>query len=97
MTSFSGSKARHLQQLAHEFQRRPLVPPALNQNIEDLAFGVHGAPQIWRGLAFGQEEAVEGWFVKLPSGFRSDAEQAQRRSSASFREDEIQDQELGFL
>jgi hypothetical protein len=90
-------KAIFLQQLAHEFQRRPLVPPALNQNIEDLAFGVHGAPQIWRGLAFGQEEAVEGWFVKLPSGFRSDAEQAQRRSSASFREDEIQDQELGFL
>jgi hypothetical protein len=40
---------------------------------------------------------VEGWFVKLPSGFPSDAEQAQRRSSASFREDEIQDQELGFV
>jgi hypothetical protein len=53
--------------------------------------------RIWRGLAFGQEEAVEGWFVKLPSGFLSDAEQAQRRSSASFREDEIQGQELGFL
>jgi hypothetical protein len=48
-------------------------------------------------LAFGREEAVEGWFVKLPSGFLSDAEQAQRRSSASFREDEIQGQELGFL
>ncbi len=53
--------------------------------------------RIWRGLAFGQEEAVEGWFVKLPSGFPSDAEQAQRRSPASFREDEIQGQELGFL
>jgi hypothetical protein len=53
--------------------------------------------RIWRGLAFGQEEAVEGWFVKLPSGFPSDAEQAQRRSSASFREDEIQGQELGFV
>jgi hypothetical protein len=53
--------------------------------------------RIRRGLAFGQKEAVEGWFVKLPSGFPSDAEQAQRRSSASFREDEIQGQELGFL
>jgi len=40
--------------------------------------------RIWRGLAFGQEEAVEGWFVKLPSGFPSDAEQAQRRSSHHF-------------
>jgi len=36
-------------------------------------------------------------FVKLPSGFPSNAEQAQRRSPASFREDEIQDQELGFV
>ncbi len=53
--------------------------------------------RIWRGLAFGQEEAVEGWFVKLLSGFPSDAEQAQRRSSASFWEDEMQGQELGFL
>ena len=42
-----------------------------------------------RGLAFGWAKAVEGWFVKLPSGFPFDTEQAQRRPSASFREDEI--------
>src|SRR5580700_653124 len=35
-----------LQQLAHEFQRRPLVPFRLDQYIEDLALGVHGAPKI---------------------------------------------------
>ena len=39
-------KAIFLEQLAHEFQRRPLVPPALDQHVEDLALGVDGAPQI---------------------------------------------------
>jgi hypothetical protein len=31
-------KAIFLQKLAHQFERRPLVPPALDQHIEDLAF-----------------------------------------------------------
>src|ERR1019366_8642495 len=48
-------------------------------------------PGVWAGG--GGRRRV----LKLPSGFPSDAEQAQRRSSASFREDEIQDQELGFV
>jgi hypothetical protein len=39
-------KAIFLQQLAHEFQRRPLVPPALDQHIEHFALGVDGAPKI---------------------------------------------------
>jgi hypothetical protein len=39
-------KAIFLQQLAHQFERRPLVPPSLNQHVEDLALGVDGAPQI---------------------------------------------------
>ena len=39
-------KAIFLQKLAHEFKRRPLVPPALDQHIEDLAFGVDSAPEV---------------------------------------------------
>src|ERR1700731_1879447 len=39
-------KAIFLQQLAHQFKRRLFVPPSLDQHVEDLAFGVDGAPQI---------------------------------------------------
>src|SRR5271154_555534 len=39
-------KAIVLQQLAHELQRGALVPPAVDQHIEDLALGIDGAPQI---------------------------------------------------
>src|ERR1700682_2746087 len=39
-------KAILLQQLAHQFKRRPFVPPSLDQHVEDLALGVAGAPQI---------------------------------------------------
>ena len=39
-------KAILLQQLAHQFKRRPFVPPSLDQHVEDLALGVDGAPQI---------------------------------------------------
>src|ERR1700730_11748644 len=35
-----------LQQLAHEFQRRTLVPPALDQHIKHFALGIHGTPKI---------------------------------------------------
>ncbi len=35
-----------LQQLAHEFERGTLVPPALDQHIEHFALGIHGAPKI---------------------------------------------------
>lgn len=35
-----------LQQLAHEFQRGMLVAFGLDQHIEDLAFGVDGAPKV---------------------------------------------------
>src|ERR1700736_1213420 len=40
------AKAIFLQQLAHQFKRRPFVPPSLDQHVEDLALGVDGAPQI---------------------------------------------------
>src|ERR1700720_4059954 len=39
-------KAILLQKLAHEFQRRTLVPSALNQHIKHFALGIHGAPKI---------------------------------------------------
>ena len=39
-------EAIFLQKLAHEFQRRSLVPFRLDQHIEDLALGIDGAPQI---------------------------------------------------
>ena len=35
-----------LQELVHELQRGVLVPFRLNQHIEDLSFGVDGAPQV---------------------------------------------------
>ena len=35
-----------LQQLAHEFQRGTLVPPALDQHIKHFAIGIHGEPKI---------------------------------------------------
>jgi hypothetical protein len=40
-----GDKAIFLQQLAHQFERRPLVPPGLDQHIEDLALGIYGTPE----------------------------------------------------
>jgi len=33
-------KVMLLQELAHEFQRGTLVPPALDQHIKDLALGI---------------------------------------------------------
>src|SRR3984893_11393995 len=39
-------KAGFLQKVAHEFQRRLFVPFRLDQDVEDLAFGIDGAPEI---------------------------------------------------
>jgi putative NIF3 family GTP cyclohydrolase 1 type 2 len=39
-------KTVFLQKLAHEFQRRPLVPPSLNQEIEDISLCVDRAPKV---------------------------------------------------
>src|ERR1700691_1456378 len=35
-----------LQKLAHEFQRSRLVSLGLNQDVQDLALGVDGAPEV---------------------------------------------------
>jgi hypothetical protein len=55
-------KAIFLQQLAHEFQRRSLVPPALDQPVEDLAPGVDGSPKIDHAAIDFQID-----FVQMPS------------------------------
>ena len=39
-------KAIFLQQLAHQFERRPLVPPGLDQHIKNFALGIHGASEV---------------------------------------------------
>ena len=46
MISLSGTKAHFIQKLAYQFQRRRLVLPDLDQNVERFALGVDGAPQI---------------------------------------------------
>jgi hypothetical protein len=40
------------EKLAHEFQRRPLVSPGLDQHIEDFALCVDGAPKIDAAINF---------------------------------------------
>ena len=49
------------QQLAHEFDGRALVPPALNQCVEDLAFVVDSAPQILWGGRRKQAASLSGY------------------------------------
>ena len=39
-------KALFPDQLAHQPECRPLVAPALNQHIENLAFVINGTPQV---------------------------------------------------
>ena len=41
--------------------------------VEDSMTRMGVVGRMRRGLAFEREEAVEGWFVKLPSAFPSDA------------------------
>jgi hypothetical protein len=36
--------ANLLEQFPHQFQRPPLVPLALNKNVEDFTFGIDGTP-----------------------------------------------------
>jgi len=55
-------KAIFLQQLPHDFQRRPLVPLALDQHLEHFALGVDGAPKIDHAAIDFQID-----FVQMPS------------------------------
>ena len=56
-------KAILLQKLAHEFQRRTLVPSALNQHIKHFALGIHGAPKIDHAAGDFQVD-----FIQMPGG-----------------------------
>jgi hypothetical protein len=62
------------QKLAHEFQRRPLVPLTLDQNIKDFALGVDGAPQIGHAALDLEIDRVE-----MPDRVRLGAASAQVR------------------
>jgi hypothetical protein len=39
-------KAIFLQKVAHQFERRPFVPPGLDQRVKNFALGIHGAPEV---------------------------------------------------
>lgn len=43
---FVRHQAIFLQQFAHQFQRCGLIPLGLNQDIQNLSFAIHGAPEI---------------------------------------------------
>jgi hypothetical protein len=58
-----GNKAIFLQQLAHQFERRPLVPPGLDQHIEDLALGIYVTPEVDQATI-----DLEIDFVEMPDG-----------------------------
>ena len=60
-----GEKAIFLQQLAHQFERRPLVPPGLDQNVEHFALGIHGAPEVDQATI-----DLEIDFVEMPGCMR---------------------------
>ena len=50
-----------LQEFSHQLERRLAVSPRLNQDVQDLAFAVHGTPDV-------QLSAVDGdkHFVQMP-------------------------------
>ena len=58
-------KAIFLQQLAHQFERRPLVPPGLDQNVEHFTLGIHGAPEVDQATI-----DLEIDFVEMPGCMR---------------------------
>ena len=60
-----GDKAIFLQKLTHQFERRPLVPPGLDQNVEHFALGIHGTPEVDQATI-----DLEIDFVEMPDGMR---------------------------
>jgi len=56
-------KAVFLQKCSHQIERRPIVPPGLDQHIEDLALGVHGTPEVDQATF-----DLEIDFVEMPDG-----------------------------
>ena len=64
-----GNEAVCLQKFAHQFQRSVLVSLGLDQNIEDFAFSVDGAPKIDHAVSDFQID-----FIQMPGRVRSGAE-----------------------
>jgi hypothetical protein len=58
-------KAISLQQLAHQFERRPPVPPGLDQHVKNFAFGIHGTPEVDQATI-----DLEIDFVEMPGHMR---------------------------
>src|ERR1700753_2674361 len=56
-------EAHFLEQFPHQFQCSPLVPLALDKNVEDFAFGIDGAPQVDQ-LAIDLDKHL----IEVPSG-----------------------------
>ena len=55
-----------LQEFSHQLERRLAISPRLNQDVQDLAFAVHGTPDV-------QLSAVDGdkHFVEMPPHVRA--------------------------
>ena len=58
-------KAIFLQQLAHQFERRPPVPPGLDQHVKNFALGIHGTPEVDQATI-----DLEIDFVEMPGHMR---------------------------
>jgi hypothetical protein len=54
-----GSILAALEQLAEEFLCRGLVPPALDQDIKDMAVLIHGPPEIVAGAPDRQKDLIQ--------------------------------------
>src|SRR5271157_4623676 len=58
-------KAVFLQKLAHQFERRPLIPPRLDENVENFTLGIHDTPKIDQATTDFQIDLIE-----MPVGMR---------------------------
>ena len=73
-----GDEPVFLQKSAHQFQRCMLVSLGLDQQVEDLALGVNGAPRIDQAAG-----DLEIDLVKMPSRVGSGAKIRSRAYSAA--------------
>src|SRR6478672_67176 len=51
--------ALRLQEFSHQLERRLAVSPWLNEDVQDLAFAVHGTPDVQLSAVDGDEHFVE--------------------------------------
>ncbi len=65
------------EQLSHQFQCRSLVAPALNQDIQDLAFTIYCTPEV-HALAIDQDKHL----VQVPTPIRAGTQSPERAGIA---------------